>query len=163
MTSFRILCRTLVRFAVLVVGWIAFAHSHAAVAQVRRDASPNKSSERARVAFSHALPRLDGMHLKATIVEVTYGPGGSSPPHSHPCPVVGYVIEGALRTQVKGEAEAIYKAGQSFYEAPNGVHMISANASDQAPVKFLAYFVCDHDTPLSVAPPGTAPSGGEKR
>jgi quercetin dioxygenase-like cupin family protein len=163
MTSFLVLCRTRVRFAVLVVGWIAFAPSHAAVAQFGRDASPNQSSEQARIAFSHALPRLDGIHLKATIVEVTYGPGGSSPPHSHPCPVVGYVIEGALRTQVQGEAEAIYKAGQSFYEAPNGVHMISANASDKAPVKFLAYFVCDHDTPLSVAPPGTAPSGGEKR
>jgi quercetin dioxygenase-like cupin family protein len=162
MTFFRILCRTLVRFAVLVVAWIVFPHSDAAVAQAGRDASPNNSSEQARIAFSHALPRLDGAHLKATIVEVTYRPGGSSPPHSHPCPVIGYVIEGALRTQVKGEAVAIYKAGQSFYEPPNGVHMVSANASDKAPVKFLAYFVCDHDTPLSVAPPGTAPSGGEK-
>jgi len=163
MTSFRILCRTMVRFAVLVVAWIVLTHSHAAVTQVRPEASSDKSSEPSRVAFSYALPSLDGMHLKATIVEVTYGPGGSSPPHSHPCPVVGYVIEGALRTQVKGNAEAIYKAGQSFYEAPNGVHLISANASDKAPVKFLAYFVCDHDTPLSVAPPGSAPPGGEKR
>jgi quercetin dioxygenase-like cupin family protein len=162
MMPFRILCRTLVRFAALVVAWIALTHGHVAVAQVRRDASSNKSSAQTHVAFSHVLPHLDGMHLKATIVEVSYGPGGSSPPHSHPCPVVGYVIEGALRTQVKGEAEAIYTAGQSFYEAPNGVHMLSANASDKAPVKFLAYFVCDHDTPLSVASPGTAPSG-EKR
>ena len=47
-------------------------------------------------------------------------------PHSHPCPVIGYVLEGALRTQVKGRPEAIYKTGESFYEAPNSVHGISS-------------------------------------
>ena len=162
MSSYRSFFATLARFAVPLLVWIAFAPSHAALAQVANSASSSKDTGHAGIAFSHTLPQLDGTQLKATIVEVTYGPGESSRPHSHPCPVIGYVIEGALRTQVKGEAEAIYKAGQSFYEAPNGVHMISANASDKAPVKFLAYFVCDHDTPLSVAPPETAPSGGEK-
>jgi quercetin dioxygenase-like cupin family protein len=113
-----------------------------------------------RIAFSHALPQLASGHLKVTIVEITYGPGESSPPHSHPCPIIGYVLEGALRTQVKGQAEFIYKAGESFYEAPNGVHLISANASDRKPTKFLAYFVCDHDTSLNVAPPETNISRG---
>ena len=70
-----------------------------------------KAEERSRVAFSHALTKMDGANLKVFIVEVIYGPGGSSPSHSHPCPVIGYVIEGAYRTQVKGEPEAIYKAG----------------------------------------------------
>jgi quercetin dioxygenase-like cupin family protein len=160
MKSLRIFFRTVARFA-LVVGSMAFAPSHAAVAQVAGDASSNTTTEQARIAFSHPLPSMDGTHLKATIVEVTYGPGGSSPPHSHPCAVIGYVIEGALRMQVKGEAEAIYKAGQSFYEAPNGVHMVSANAG-KGPVKLLAYFVCDHHTPLSVAPPEAGETGGSK-
>lgn len=83
------------------------------------------------------------------MVEVHYGPGESSPPHSHPCVVIGYVVEGALRTRVKGEPEAIYKPGETFYEAPNGVHVVSANASQTEPATFIAYFVCDHDTPLS--------------
>lgn len=161
MISFRIFFQTLARFSIPVVTCLPLVPMPAALAQVAGHESPEKTAEKARIAFSHALPRLDGAHLKATIVEVTYGPGGSSPPHSHPCPVIGYVIEGELRTQVKGQPEEIYKAGQSFYEAPNGIHMISANASDKAPVKFLAYFVCDHDTPLSVAPSETAPSGGE--
>jgi quercetin dioxygenase-like cupin family protein len=125
---------------------------HTAAAQAASDAPQDKAGEQARVAFAHGLPHLDGGKLKVTIVEVTYGPGESSPPHSHPCPVIGYVIEGSLRTQVKGERVAVYKAGQTFYEAPNGVHQISANASTKRPVKFLAYFVCDHDTELSVAP-----------
>jgi quercetin dioxygenase-like cupin family protein len=112
-----------------------------------------KAKERARIVFSQSLPRLDGDHLKATVVEVNYRPGESSSPHSHPCAVTGYVIEGALRTQVKGDAEAIYKAGESFYEAANGIHIVSANASQTKPAKFIAYFVCDRDTPLSVKAP----------
>jgi len=40
--------------------------------------------ERAAFACSHALPKLDGNHLKATVVEVHYGTGESSPAHSHP-------------------------------------------------------------------------------
>jgi quercetin dioxygenase-like cupin family protein len=161
MKRFRTCLRTLSRFVIPVV-WTAFAASHAAVAQTRKDVSPDTSTGRARVALSHTLPHLDGRHLKATIVEVTYGPGESSSPHSHPCPVIGYVIQGALRTQVKGKQEATYKAGQSFYEAPNGVHMVSANASSKAAVKFLAYFVCDHEAPLSVAVSETREAGGKK-
>jgi quercetin dioxygenase-like cupin family protein len=111
------------------------------------------TARRSRVVFAHALPPLDGSHLKATIVEVRYGPGESSPAHSHPCPVLGYVIEGALRTQVEGEPIVVYHAGQSFYENPDQGHLVSANASRTDSVRFLAYFTCDRDTPLSVAAP----------
>lgn len=156
MTPFK--SRTRVAGAILSA---AFVLCNAVAAQVSSDASRDKTVEQVQVPFSHALPRLDGGHLRVTIVEVRYGPGESSPPHSHPCPVIGYVIEGALRTQVKGHPEAIYKAGQSFYEAPDGIHVISTNASDKKPAKFIAYFVCDHDTPLSVAPPETPVSGGK--
>jgi quercetin dioxygenase-like cupin family protein len=51
---------------------------------------------------------------------------------------------------VKGEPEAIYRAGESFYEAPNGVHLVSANASSTEPAKLVAYLICDHDAPLSI-------------
>lgn len=105
---------------------------------------------RDKTILSRSLPRLDGSNLKVTVVEVTYGPGESSAPHSHPCPVIGYVLDGALRTKVKGETEAVYKIGESFYEAPNGIHAISANASPSKPARFLAFFICDHDTPLSI-------------
>lgn len=118
-----------------------------------------KKIERARVTFSHDLPSMKGNSLAITIVEVNYGPGESSTPHRHPCPVIGYVLEGTLRTQVKGEPEAIYKAGESFYEAPNGIHLVSANASDKERAKLLAYFVCDGQMPLSVDAPQNNPDG----
>jgi quercetin dioxygenase-like cupin family protein len=103
----------------------------------------------ARLALSHALPALNGEKLAVSVVEVTYGPGEASAPHSHPCPVIAYVAEGEIRSQVEGQPEAVYKAGETFYEAPNGVHAVSANASQTKPAKLVAFFVCDHDTPLS--------------
>jgi quercetin dioxygenase-like cupin family protein len=126
----------------------------------RHIAQPAKQ-QRVRVAFARALPALDGTHLKVTLVEVTYGPGESSHAHSHPCPVVGYVMSGAVRMQVKGEKEMIYRAGDSFYEAPHGVHAVSANASQTEAATFLAYFVCDHEGPLST--PVAADEKGAKR
>jgi len=110
-------------------------------------------AQEVRPVFTHALPELDGGKLQAKIVEVTYKPGESSAQHSHPSAVIGYVLEGAVRMKVKGEPEAIFKAGQSFYEAPNGVHAVSANASQTERARFLAYFTCDHDTPLTVPAP----------
>jgi quercetin dioxygenase-like cupin family protein len=109
-----------------------------------------------RIAISHALPRLDGEHLAVKLVEVSYPPGASSKPHSHPCPVVAYVLDGALRVHIKGTPEAVYRAGESFYEAPNSAHLVSANASDKEPARFLAFFTCDRDTPLSVSLPDSA-------
>jgi quercetin dioxygenase-like cupin family protein len=139
----------------------AAAASYAVGAQLATNPPPSSSAAQSRLAFAHSLPQLDGSQLKATVVEVAYAPGGSSTPHSHPCPVIVYVVEGALRAQVRGEPESTYHAGESFYEPPNGVHQVSANASQTEPVKFLAYFVCDHETPLSVPPPGSKPAGGK--
>lgn len=123
------------------------------------EAEPDTTAEQDRTALAHRLPHMDGGHLEVTVVEVTYGPGGGSAPHSHPCPVVGYVVEGALRTKVQGEPAHTYTTGQSFYERPNGAHVVSRNASRDKPVRFLAYFMCDHQTPLSVAVP--ASTGGQ--
>ncbi len=120
-----------------------------------RPGAPASSGTEAQVRklLSQALPAMDGRGLRVTVLEVSYGPGGSSRPHRHPCAVVGSVIAGTLRSRVEGEPEALYRAGESFYEAPNGVHAVSANASERDPVQFLAYFTCDHDAPLSEAVP----------
>ena len=139
----------------------ALAEGYGATAKVSADTAQAKH-EHSRSAFSHALPQLDGGHLEAIVVEVNYAPGESSPPHTHPCAVIGYIVEGTYRTQVKGEPEAIYKAGESFYEAPNGVHLVSANASQTAPVKFIAYFTCDHHAPLSTDVPEAKSPGGKQ-
>lgn len=123
--------------------------------------SPAK--DRARIVVSRALPALDGDHLKAVLVEVRYGPGEASTPHSHPCAVIGYVDEGSIRIQLEGQPEVVYKVGETFYEAPNGVHLVSANASTTEPAKLLAYLICDRDTSLSVDIPAKSSPGGTTR
>jgi quercetin dioxygenase-like cupin family protein len=140
--------------AVVAAGYLAWS-------QVQSGTQQAAAKERARTAFAHALPKMDGDHLKATLVEVNYGPGESSAAHSHPCPVIGYVLEGEIRSQVKGEQEAVYKVGESFYEPPNGVHLVSGNASQTRPARLLAYFLCDHDAPLSKAAPEAGQTGGK--
>ena len=103
--------------------------------------------------FSSSLPQLDGTHLRAIVVEVNYAPGESDKPHSHPCAVIGYVAQGSLRFQVKGGGPVvIYKTGESFYEPPNGVHQVSGNASEKDSARLIAFFVCDHETKLTVPP-----------
>ena len=119
-----------------------------------------EAKERARVVLSKTLPALDGGHLKAVLVEVNYGPGEASTPHSHPCAVIGYVVAGAIRTRVRGQPEKTYQAGESLYEAPNGVHLVSANASSTEPARLVAYLICDQDTPLSVDVPENANTKG---
>ena len=85
----------------------------------------HETGENTRVAISQTLPRMDGNHLEAKAIEVTYQPGASSPAHSHSCPVLAYVAEGAIRSQVNDEPERVYTVGETFYEAPNGVHRVS--------------------------------------
>ena len=104
-----------------------------------------------RPVLSEALPKLDAGRLQVSLVEVAYRPGGYSASHRHPCPVVAYVVQGAIRSQLQGQAERTYRAGEAFYEAPNGNHLVSANASEGEPAKLLAFFVCDGARPLSVA------------
>jgi quercetin dioxygenase-like cupin family protein len=112
-------------------------------------AAQSDASGKVRIPIAQTLPQLNGERLKTTLVEVTYAPGAASAPHSHPCPVIGYVISGELRTQVKGGQVVTYRAGETFYEPPNGVHLVSANASKTEPAKLLAIFVCDHEAELS--------------
>jgi quercetin dioxygenase-like cupin family protein len=129
------------------VGAIAIAVGPAIVL---RAAAQEKPAQRSRVAIAQALPAMDGSHLEATVVEVEYEPGGMSATHRHPCPVIGYVLEGSVRMQVKGQPERTYSAGETFFETPADVHAVSANGSRDKTARFLAYFVCDHKTPLSI-------------
>src|SRR5215475_13073195 len=110
-------------------------------------------ANRSPAAFTQRLPALDGKELRLTQVEVRYAPGQASQPHSHPCPVVVRVVEGAVVTKVDDNPETTYKEGDTFYEPPNGIHAVSRNASTAAPARILATFLCDGDVPLTTSPP----------
>src|ERR1700676_1686304 len=73
--------------------------------------------------FEHVIPNIPGKSLIA--VEVTYAPGGASVPHRHAKSafLYVYVLSGAIQSQVEGEPARIYRAGESFYEAPGSHHV----------------------------------------
>jgi quercetin dioxygenase-like cupin family protein len=97
------------------------------------------------LVYEHALPNVPGKSIKGVLVE--YGPGGSSPAHTHPKSAFIYatVLEGAIRSSVNDGPVVTYHAGQSFSEMPGDRHSVSENASKTEPAKLLAVFVVDTD------------------
>jgi quercetin dioxygenase-like cupin family protein len=134
----------------IAAGGAAITVAAAALTIAAAAGLPQDTRSRATTAFTGNLPVLDGRHLTATLLEVTFPPGGANRPHRHPCPVIGYVLEGAVRMQLQGQEEKVFKAGAAFFESPADVHAVSANASPDQPARLLAYFVCDHATALTV-------------
>ncbi len=93
----------------------------------------------------HTLPNVLGKSIKGLLVE--YGPGGSSPAHTHPKSafIHATVLEGAIRSQVNDGPVTTYRAGESFSEMPGDRHAGSENASAAEPAKLPAVFVVDTD------------------
>ena len=78
---------------------------------------------------------------EVTLETVEYPPGGKSPPHRHHAQVFVYVLEGSLRMQVQGSPAVTLGPGATFYESPDDVHVVSENASQTKPAKFLVVMV----------------------
>ena len=102
-----------------------------------------KTGSSATAIFERELPNVPGKSLLA--VEVVYPPGGASAPHRHPGSafIYAYVVSGEIVSAINDERPRVYRAGESFYEAPGAHHRVSRNASSTRPAKLLAVFVKD--------------------
>jgi quercetin dioxygenase-like cupin family protein len=61
--------------------------------------------------------------------------------HRHPCPVVSYVVEGAIKFQIKGQKLQTIHAGQVCFEPAGAIIEHFDNASDRATAKFIPYYL----------------------
>src|SRR5262250_3932695 len=132
----RILCSLLVAILCsLLVGTLPFD-------SVLADA-PKSKNVKVTLVYQHELPNVPGKSIKGVLVE--YGPGGSSPAHTHPKSAFIYatVLEGAIRSSVNDGPVVTYQKGQSFSEMPGDRHSVSENTSKTEPAKLLAVFVVD--------------------
>jgi quercetin dioxygenase-like cupin family protein len=111
------------------------------------DASSGSSLNKVELISSHALPDIPGKRV--TIVRVTYGPGGFTPPHRHAGTVTAYITKGQIRSQLKGGPVEIFDVGQSFFEPPGAIHLVSANASNTEWAELIAVFVADEGAQLT--------------
>ena len=113
----------------------------AALAQTAQpSARPDRKSP---TAFNNPIPNIPGKSIMALVVD--YPPGGGTAPHRHAPSafITGYVLQGAVRSQVDDGPAKIYRAGEYFTENPGSHHVVSENASKTEPAKLLAIFVLD--------------------
>jgi quercetin dioxygenase-like cupin family protein len=66
-----------------------------------------------------------------------------TPPHRHPGPVFGYMLEGEMIFELEGEPERVIRAGESFWE-PGGdvIHYQAANNLKEASSRFVVVMMC---------------------
>ncbi len=88
---------------------------------------------------------VDGQKTTATMVEVVLDPLAGSPPHRHPGPVSGYVLEGTFEFQVEGSPVRLLKAGDSFFEPKMILHKVGRNPDKAARTRVLATIVHPSD------------------
>jgi quercetin dioxygenase-like cupin family protein len=92
------------------------------------------------------LPNYPGK--EGLMISVEYGPGGSSPIHKHEANAFVYVLEGSIVMQVKGGKEVTLSPGETFYEGPSDIHLVSRNASKSKPAKFIVVLLKKKDAPV---------------
>ncbi|MCV9966731.1 cupin domain-containing protein [Pararhizobium sp. BT-229] len=81
------------------------------------------------------------------MLSVVYQPGGSSPIHRHDAHAFVYVLEGSIVMQVKGDKEVTVGPGETYYENPSDIHLVSRNASTTNPAKFIVVLLKNKDNP----------------
>lgn len=84
------------------------------------------------------------------MLTVEYAPGASSASHRHNAQAFVYVLEGSIQMQVKGGKLETLGPGQTFYEQPSDVHIISRNASQTEPAKFLVVIIKNKGAPIVI-------------
>lgn len=96
---------------------------------------------------SHAIADSNGKTLTSVRLDVT--PGAKSNPHVHAGLVYGYVLEGAVCSQITGDAALKpYRAGDTFFEPPGVQHLAFTNPTDR-PAKVLVTFIADTGATLT--------------
>jgi quercetin dioxygenase-like cupin family protein len=109
---------------------------------------PLMAQETVTPLISHALEEGSGKEI--LMYTVDFPPAFASPVHRHDAQVSLYVLEGTVVMQVKGGTETTLGPGQSFYERPNDIHVVSPNASGTKPAKFLVFLIHKKDAPLVI-------------
>lgn len=118
---------------VLGAGGVALAHLH-------------EDGEPVRVISSQDIKeKLDGKEAKATIVEVTLGPGQSGVPHRHPGPGFVYVLEGEYELGIDDQPTKVFKAGETFYEPTRCLHRVSRNPATKGRTRLIAIVLHPRD------------------
>ena len=104
--------------------------------------------EAADVKELFAIDLADYPGKEGRIIEVSYPPGAQDVIHRHDAHAFVYVLEGQIIMQLKGQPAVTLKAGQTFYEGPNDVHIVGRNASNTEPARFVVVLLKAKRAPI---------------
>lgn len=93
-----------------------------------------------RIILKQVIQTSGLKEQEVKMVIVNFAPGEDLAAHRHPIPTFGYVLEGELESTFDGKVYH-YKAGDAFYERPNGLHARTRNRNKDKPAKLIAFFV----------------------
>jgi len=95
-------------------------------------------------------PLTDIPGKEGLVLMVTYPPGSADEIHRHDAHAFVYMLEGSVVMQLRGAEPVTLKAGDTFYEGPNDVHIVGRNASDSKPAKFVVILVKKQGVPAFI-------------
>ncbi|WP_084332414.1 cupin domain-containing protein [Marinobacterium jannaschii] len=87
---------------------------------------------------------------EGSMLIVEYGPGMASEKHRHDAHIFAYIIEGAVTMQVEGSEPVTLVAGDTFYESPEDIHLVSKNASATEPARIVVFSLNAKDAPIVI-------------
>ncbi|WP_068013950.1 cupin domain-containing protein [Nocardia mexicana] len=90
----------------------------------------------------------EGAEITTATIELQPGDPGT-PPHRHPGPVFGYMLEGEMVFELEGEPERIIRAGEAFWE-PGGdlIHYQTRDNLPDRKSRFVVAMVCLPGQPM---------------
>lgn len=90
-----------------------------------------------------------GAEHEARMFVAEIAPGGTGQLHTHPAPVLIYVLEGTLAFEPDGQEPREYRSGQAYMESANQRHRVR-NSSNSERLRLLVVQVADPSQPLHV-------------
>ena len=118
------------------------------ILMAQKAATPPMAQETIAPLMSKDLAGSPGKEV--LMYTVDFPPGFSSPVHRHNAQVSVYVLEGSVVMQVRGGKEVTLRPGQSFYEDPDDIHVVSRNASSTQSAKFRVFLIHKKGAPLVI-------------
>jgi quercetin dioxygenase-like cupin family protein len=86
---------------------------------------------------------------EALVYVIEYPPGTNNVPHRHDAHVFLHILSGQLNAQVKGGELTVLNPGDTYYESPNDIHIVSRNPSSTTPAKAILFMLHNKGAALS--------------
>src|SRR3954467_1228704 len=105
-------------------------------------------AEAADVKELFAIDLADYPAKEGRMIEVSYPPGAQDVVHRHDAHAFVYVLDGQIVMQLKAQPAVTLKAGQTYYEGPNDVHVVGRNVSNTEPARFVVVLLKGKGAPI---------------